>query len=904
MEGRGEGLKICIWNIAGVLNKDKETWEYLGNYDIIGLVETWLEKDKWEKIKGKLPKKFNWKCVYAERDSKMGRAKGGILIGVSKKIIESGYIEWKNNIVEQKVKYNEKNWRFVIVYSQNIKDTLETIKREIKEENEEILILGGDWNARTGEEGGLIVEGIGNEDVRISKDKLINKEGKILINELEERGWCIINGSKEEEGEYTYVGKRGSSVIDYIIGNQEAIEYIRKMKIGHRTESDHLPLELEIEGEEIEKEKIIEKDNIEKRDWSEEGIKAYHENCKDWEIKEETVERIWTEIKNKVQEAIPKIEMKRKKWELGEKVWHDKEWKLKKRELRRELRKWKKGKIKREEYLQRKKEYKSWCTEKRKEYERNEEEKIKKIKKEQEVWKYINKYRKRREQIEDEIEMEEWRSHFKIRFGGKECREILSDTEDEEEENDKKEEGISKDEVILQIRKLKIGKAPGEDMLENEVWKNMPNSVGRSFWTMLDKIWKEGGIPEEWKIGIISPIYKKGEKNIVKNYRGVTLMDTAYKVYAGILNARLMKEVDKKLEEAQFGFRKGRGVTDAVYVLSHLVDRQLGEKGGKVFACFADLTEAFDRVDRKLLRKELKKIGVSDKLRKRIMETYKETINKVKIRNNYSREFWTTRGVRQGCPLSPTLFNIYLKDFEEEMRKEQTGGVEIGKKHVWSITYADDIVLLAKSEEELRSMLRRFKKYLEKKKMILSAEKTKILVFENGNGKKKSREWNWGDEKLEEVKEIRYLGYILQKNGGVEKQMRERKRKAVIAMKSTWSIGERIFRNNFDRRMKMFTSLVESVGLFGAEIWGWKKDERLDAITRKYIKWTLGLDMTTPNYILIEETKVEEMKVKALRRAVRFEDNARKSEKELVKECIKERERGERRGGGKENGQS
>lgn len=66
-----KGAKICIWNIAGVLNKDKETWEYLCKFDIVGLIETWLERDKWEKIKNKLPRKFNWKCTFAERENKM-----------------------------------------------------------------------------------------------------------------------------------------------------------------------------------------------------------------------------------------------------------------------------------------------------------------------------------------------------------------------------------------------------------------------------------------------------------------------------------------------------------------------------------------------------------------------------------------------------------------------------------------------------------------------------------------------------------------------------------------------------------------------------------------------------------------------------------------------------------------
>lgn len=62
-------------------------------------------------------------------------------------------------------------------------------------------------------------------------------------------------------------------------------------------------------------------------------------------------------------------------------------------------------------------------------------------------------------------------------------------------------------------------------------------------------------------------------------------------------------------------------------------------------------------------------------------------------------------------------------------------------------------------------MLKRFKKFIEKKGLVLSAEKSKIIVFENGKGRKKKREWKWEEEDIEEIKEIKYLGYILQKKG-------------------------------------------------------------------------------------------------------------------------------------------
>lgn len=97
---------------------------------------------------------------------------------------------------------------------------------------EEVTIIGGDWNARTGEEGGPINEDLGKGKNRRSNDKTINMEGRILLKYLEERGWTIVNGKDEEGEEWTYIGERGNSVIDYVIGNQEATEEIIGIKVG------------------------------------------------------------------------------------------------------------------------------------------------------------------------------------------------------------------------------------------------------------------------------------------------------------------------------------------------------------------------------------------------------------------------------------------------------------------------------------------------------------------------------------------------------------------------------------------------------------------------------------------------------------------------------------------------
>lgn len=119
--------------------------------------------------------------------------------------------------------------------------------------------------------------------------------------------------------------------------------------------------------------------------------------------------------------------------------------------------------------------------------------------------------------------------------------------------------------------------------------------------------------------------------------------------------------MEKKYEETQFEFRSGRSTTDAIYLLNFMIQRELRKSKGKLFAFFVNLKSAFDKVDRKILRERMERIGISRELRERIADIYKETKNTIRIGKRESEVFWTEKGVRQGCPLSPTLFNIYIE---------------------------------------------------------------------------------------------------------------------------------------------------------------------------------------------------------------------------------------------------
>lgn len=212
-----------------------------------------------------------------------------------KKNLKEVKIRELNKEIEINLEYNGNRWRIITLYSRKIEDTIDLLLEYIQEE---YLLMGGDFNARTGNKGGPIREEKEEDKSEIrSKDKVINKEGCTLINNIEEREWTILN-SFEEEGGWTYIGESGASVIDYVIGNEKAIEEIKIVEEGIRTESDHVLLKVELTGQQGKKRKnrnkVIE---IERSDWTEEGVKKYQENCIGWKSMQNEMEGIWKEIK-------------------------------------------------------------------------------------------------------------------------------------------------------------------------------------------------------------------------------------------------------------------------------------------------------------------------------------------------------------------------------------------------------------------------------------------------------------------------------------------------------------------------------------------------------------------------------------------------------------------------------
>ena len=179
---------------------------------------------------------------------------------------------------------------------------------------------------------------------------------------------------------------------------------------------------------------------------------------------------------------------------------------------------------------------------------------------------------------------------------------------------------------------------------------------------------ESGIVPEDWRSSVIVPLYKdKGERTECSNYKGISLLSVVGKIYPGILVDRVRKVTEGLIDDEQGGFRAGRGCVDQICTL-----KQIGEKARerkrRVYVGFMDLEKAYDRVNRETLWQVLKMYDVGGKLLNGIKSMYVNSLVCVIVKGGESESFRINGGVRQGCIMSPWLFNVYMDAVMKEVK--------------------------------------------------------------------------------------------------------------------------------------------------------------------------------------------------------------------------------------------
>ena len=363
---------------------------------------------------------------------------------------------------------------------------------------------------------------------------------------------------------------------------------------------------------------------------------------------------------------------------------------------------------------------------------------------------------------QDDID-DRWRQYFEELLNVAEVNQDENEDDDEPIESEVSEEDrITEKEVLDELKKMKNGKSPGLDSLSAELYKEGGDELLREITLLFNQVYSSGAVPEEWGRATICPIFKggdvkedksKGDRQNCKNYRGISLLPHIVKLYERVIEKKLRSCVESDLGEWQYGFRPNRSTMDLIFTLKVLMEKSW-EFNIEQYMAFLDLEKAFDRVPRKKLWKVLRRYGVSEKLLTAIKALYNTCDSKVQD----GKWFKVGCGVRQGSALSPLLFIIYMDRVVKDIAAE---GIE-------TLSYADDVALVAEAEELLQNCVTEWCRVLEKYGMKMNTTKSEVMVLS-----KVKRECNIvaGEQKLKEVNTFKYLGVNFNDTGIMEKEL-------------------------------------------------------------------------------------------------------------------------------------
>ena len=186
--------------------------------------------------------------------------------------------------------------------------------------------------------------------------------------------------------------------------------------------------------------------------------------------------------------------------------------------------------------------------------------------------------------------------------------------------------------------------------------------------------------------------------------------------------------MNHKLPDVQAGFRKGRGTRDQIANILWIMEKAR-EFQENIYFCFIDYAKAFECVDHNKLWKILKEMGIQDHLTCLLRNLYAGQEATVRTGHGTTDWFQLGKGVRQGCILSPCLFNFYAEYIMRNARLEEArAGMKTAGRHVNNLRYADDTTLMAESEEELKRLSMKVKGESARADLKLNIHKTKIMA--------------------------------------------------------------------------------------------------------------------------------------------------------------------------------
>lgn len=276
-------------------------------------------------------------------------------------------------------------------------------------------------------------------------------------------------------------------------------------------------------------------------------------------------------------------------------------------------------------------------------------------------------------------------------------------------------DNISKKELDDTIQAAANGKA-GD--IPAELLKLCGPAARSRLLNIFNQVLAQKQIPRSWKTARMCSIYKKGDPADLGNYRPITVAPQLYKIFMSIINARFRAAIEDNdiLLAEQGGSRPARSTLDKAASLIGTLQRRK-KKGKKLYVAFFDMQKCFDSIDHELVIETLRVMNIPKPLLDLFTSNYDEA-NSVLMDTAYgpTDPIEIQRGIRQGCPFSPTLLNLVLDPIMRDL-KSRHPSTKI-------YAYVDDLAVICKSKEALTSFCEDLKSTWEFASLLLGEDKT------------------------------------------------------------------------------------------------------------------------------------------------------------------------------------
>lgn len=828
-------IKLGTWNVTSMYKAGKsqniaQEMERL-NIDILGISET-----RWPSS-GKCQIGKHHMIYYSGSNDTQHR--NGVAVMVRKNLTKAivNFVPFSERVMLLQIETKYRKMNIVQVYAptadkddEEVEQFYEQINTILKiTKHRDITIVMGDMNAKVGQ--GKVEKLVGEYGLGVR-----NERGHRLIQFCQETNMVITNTHFKLPNRrlYTWISPQDNeernvrNQIDYVMINNRYRNIIKSIKAypGADVSSNHNPIiaRVKIQLKNIIKRPVKDQIDVEYlRDMNvkEQLLQDIDKNIRNKNINrsndKESINQNWTTFKNAL--MTPAVQhLKRTKTSIKKSWMTDEILKLMdtRRQNKNNKDKYQEIQKKIRQQIRRAKE--TWVTQKCEEIEKlqqkndmlNLHKKVKELGgklKQKQISYLVDENNLIVSDTEGKLKM--WKTYIQELFeDNRQTNEIGSFYEDNGFD-------ITIEEIENALKNMKRGKSPGPDELPIEVLQLLKEDHITILRDMFNNIYRTGIIPDEWLVSTFVAIPKKTNARHCSEYRTISLMSHTLKLFLKIIHQRIYEKIEKDNSNTQFGFRKGLGTRDALFAYNVLIQRCM-DVNQDVYVCFLDYNKAFDKVRHDQLVQLLENKDIDQRDIKIISNLYYNQKAVIRVDDKKTEEIEIKRGVRQGCILSPTLFNLYSEHIFQKALADESAGIKVNGIPINNIRYADDTAIITETLEDLQRIMNKVTQTSAEYGVTLNTKKTKFMVVTKRNiGDANLYIQN---ERIERVNKYKYLGTIVNDKNEYTKEIIvriEKARSAFVNMKKVFC--------SRDLSLKLRTRLVKcyiySILLYGMEAW-------------------------------------------------------------------------------------